>query len=160
LNKALRRFTKAFLCRQTKDRFDVEYVFERLIRSDIQAHLAIGDMARDADIADHAAARHDLPVAIGCACRGGGGFGSAAVLPVFPTRGVGQLHDGGVAAGLLGMRGKPWVLAMDRTNWDSGKMAINILMILVIWNGMGVPLIWTLLPPELAEGFRLFTPLS
>jgi hypothetical protein len=60
----------------------------------------------------------------------------------------------GVAAGLLGMRGKPWVLAMDRTNWDSGKTAINILMISVIWNGMGVPLIWTLLPPELAEGFR------
>jgi hypothetical protein len=27
----------------------------------------------------------------------------------------------GVAAGLLGMRGKPWVLAVDRTNWDSGK---------------------------------------
>jgi hypothetical protein len=51
-----------------------------------------------------------------------------------------------VVADLLGMGGKPWVLAMDRTNWDFGKTTINILMISVIWNGMGVPLIWTLLP--------------
>jgi hypothetical protein len=51
-----------------------------------------------------------------------------------------------VVADLLGMRGKPWVLAMDRTNWEFGKTTINILMISVIWNGMGVPLIWTLLP--------------
>jgi Transposase DDE domain len=58
--------------------------------------------------------------------------------------------DGAVTARvvveLLGMRGKPWVLAMDRTNWEFGKTTINILMISVIWNGMGVPLIWTLLP--------------
>ena len=58
--------------------------------------------------------------------------------------------DGAMAArivvDLLGMRGKPWVLAIDRTNWDFGKTTINILMISVIWNGMGVPLIWTLLP--------------
>jgi hypothetical protein len=51
-----------------------------------------------------------------------------------------------VVVDLLGMRGKPWVLAMDRTNWEFGKTTINILMISVIWNGMGVPLIWTLLP--------------
>ena len=51
-----------------------------------------------------------------------------------------------VVADLLGMRGKPWVLAMDRTNWEFGKTTINILMISVIWKGMGVPLIWTLLP--------------
>jgi hypothetical protein len=35
---------------------------------------------------------------------------------------------------------------MDRTNWEFGRTTINILMISVIWNGMGVPLIWTLLP--------------
>jgi len=51
-----------------------------------------------------------------------------------------------VVADLLGMRGKPWVLAMDRTNWEFGKTSINILMVSAIWNGMGVPLIWTLLP--------------
>ena len=52
-----------------------------------------------------------------------------------------------VVVDLLGIREKPWVLAMDRTNWEFGKATINILMISVIWNGMGVPLIWTLLPP-------------
>ena len=51
-----------------------------------------------------------------------------------------------VVVDLLGLEGKPWVLAMDRTNWDFGKSTINILMISVIWNGMGIPLIWTLLP--------------
>ena len=58
--------------------------------------------------------------------------------------------DGAMAAQvvvyLLGLAGKPWVLAMDRTNWDFGKTTINILMISVMWNGMGVPLIWVLLP--------------
>jgi hypothetical protein len=58
--------------------------------------------------------------------------------------------DGAMAARvvveLLGLAGKPWVLAMDRTNWDFGKTTINILMISVIWKGMGLPLIWTLLP--------------
>ena len=51
-----------------------------------------------------------------------------------------------VVVDLLGLGGKSWVLAMDRTNWDFGKTTINILMISVIWNGMGIPLIWTLLP--------------
>src|SRR5664279_4701058 len=47
---------------------------------------------------------------------------------------------------LLGLGGKPWVLAIDRTNWDFGKTTINILMISVTWNGMGIPLLWMLLP--------------
>lgn len=49
-----------------------------------------------------------------------------------------------VIVGLL--RGKPWVLATDRTNWEFGKTTINILMISVIGNGMGIPLTWALLP--------------
>lgn len=51
-----------------------------------------------------------------------------------------------VVVEMLGLAGKPWTLAIDRTNWDFGKTTINILMISVIWNGMGIPLIWTLLP--------------
>jgi len=51
-----------------------------------------------------------------------------------------------VVADLLGLSGKPWVLAVDRTNWEFGKTTINILMVSVIWNGMGIPLLWTLLP--------------
>jgi hypothetical protein len=47
---------------------------------------------------------------------------------------------------LLGLGDKPWVLAMDRTNWDFGKTTINILMISVMWHGIGIPLIWVLLP--------------
>lgn len=53
-----------------------------------------------------------------------------------------------VVADLLGLAGKPWELAIDRTNWDFGKTTINILMISVIWNGMGIPLIWVLLPKQ------------
>lgn len=51
-----------------------------------------------------------------------------------------------VVVELLRLDGKPWVLAMDRTNWDFGKTTINILMISVSWNGMGIPLLWMLLP--------------
>src|SRR6266851_1576779 len=51
-----------------------------------------------------------------------------------------------VVVDLLGLGGKPWVLAIDRTNWDVGKTTINILMISVVWNGMGIPLLWMLLP--------------
>ncbi len=60
-----------------------------------------------------------------------------------------RLDDGVVArmvVGLLGLAGNPWVLAMDRTNWKFGKTSINILMLSVVWNGLGVPLLWTLLP--------------
>jgi len=55
-------------------------------------------------------------------------------------------HSARVVVELLGLSGKPWVLAIDRTNWDFGKTTINILMISLAWNGMGIPLLWTLLP--------------
>ena len=55
-------------------------------------------------------------------------------------------HSARVVVELLGLSGKPWVLAIDRTNWDFGKTTINILMISVTWNGMGIPLLWMLLP--------------
>jgi hypothetical protein len=46
----------------------------------------------------------------------------------------------------LGLHGKPWGLAIDRTNWEFGRTTINILMLSVEWNGIGIPLLWTLLP--------------
>lgn len=55
-------------------------------------------------------------------------------------------HAARVVIELLGLSGKPWVLAIDRTNWDFGKTTINILMISVSWNGTGIPLLWMLLP--------------
>lgn len=51
-----------------------------------------------------------------------------------------------MVASLLGLAGKPWTLAIDRTNWKLGKTEINILMISVEWRGVGIPLIFTLLP--------------
>jgi hypothetical protein len=47
---------------------------------------------------------------------------------------------------LLSLDGKPWVLAIDRTNWDFGRSTVNILMISVEWQGIGIPLLWALLP--------------
>ena len=51
-----------------------------------------------------------------------------------------------IVVDLLGLAGKPWVLAIDRTNWKFGRANINFLMLSVEWNGIGVPLLWTLLP--------------
>jgi hypothetical protein len=69
-----------------------------------------------------------------------------------------------IVAALLGLHGKPWVLAMDRTNWDFGRATINFLMISVEWRGTGIPLIWTLLPKtgnsSSAERIALFDRLA
>jgi hypothetical protein len=53
-----------------------------------------------------------------------------------------------MVVGLLGLDGKPWTLTIDRTNWDFGRVSINILMIAVIWNGVGIPLMWIFLPSK------------
>jgi len=39
----------------------------------------------------------------------------------------------------------PYRLSLDRTNWKFGKTNINILMISVCHQGVGIPLIWTML---------------
>jgi hypothetical protein len=41
-----------------------------------------------------------------------------------------------VVVELLGLGGKSWVLAIDRTNWDFGKTTINILIICVLQKQM------------------------
>ncbi|MFZ5617098.1 MAG: IS4 family transposase, partial [Pseudomonadota bacterium] len=51
-----------------------------------------------------------------------------------------------IVASMLGLAGRPWTLAIDRTNWKLGKTEINILMISVEWRGIGVPPIFTVLP--------------
>jgi hypothetical protein len=51
-----------------------------------------------------------------------------------------------IVVALLGLEGKPWTLTIDRTNWFFGRAAINILMIAVEWRGLGIPLLWRLLP--------------
>jgi hypothetical protein len=53
-----------------------------------------------------------------------------------------------IVVALLGLEGKPWRLAIDRTKWFFGRTSINILMIAVEWRGVGIPLLWTLLPAQ------------
>lgn len=40
---------------------------------------------------------------------------------------------------------KPWVLTIDRTNWQFGKVQINILMLGVVCQGVAWPLFWIML---------------
>jgi hypothetical protein len=51
-----------------------------------------------------------------------------------------------IVVALLGLEGKPWRLTIDRTKWFFGRTSINILMIAVDWRGVGIPLMWTLVP--------------
>lgn len=39
----------------------------------------------------------------------------------------------------------PWVLSLDRTNWKLGKAELNVLMLCVVHQGVGFPLLWTVL---------------
>jgi Transposase DDE domain len=40
---------------------------------------------------------------------------------------------------------QPWVLSVDRTNWQSGESTFNILMLGVVHEGVAFPLVWTML---------------
>lgn len=46
---------------------------------------------------------------------------------------------------LLGIPG-PYTLALDRTNWKVGAVDINILMLSIVYRGIGFPVVWTVLP--------------
>ena len=66
---------------------------------------------------------------------------------VLPAKRVGTL--------VLALAPKPaegWVLAMDRTNWQFGKTHINILVVSVILNGVGLPITWLVLPKSTKRG--------
>lgn len=66
---------------------------------------------------------------------------------VLPARTIGAL--------ILALSPKPsngWVLAMDRTNWQFGKSHINILVVTVILNGVGLPIAWRMLPKKTKRG--------
>ena len=40
----------------------------------------------------------------------------------------------------------PDTLALDRTNWKIGKVEVNILLLSVVYRGIGFPLVWCVLP--------------
>jgi hypothetical protein len=46
---------------------------------------------------------------------------------------------------MLGLPG-PYTLALDRTNWKVGVVDLNILMLSIVYRGIGVPIVWTVLP--------------
>jgi hypothetical protein len=46
---------------------------------------------------------------------------------------------------LLGIPG-PYTLALDRTNWKVGAIEINILMLAIVYRGIGFPVVWLVLP--------------
>lgn len=46
---------------------------------------------------------------------------------------------------LLGVPG-PYTLALDRTDWKIGTVHINILMLSIVYRGIGFPVVWFVLP--------------
>lgn len=40
----------------------------------------------------------------------------------------------------------PYTLALDRTNWKIGQSEVNILLLSVVYRGIGFPLVWCVLP--------------
>lgn len=45
---------------------------------------------------------------------------------------------------LIGVPG-PWVLTLDRTNWQLGKAPLNILVLAICYKGVAIPVLWTIL---------------
>ena len=43
---------------------------------------------------------------------------------------------------LLGVAG-PYTLALDRTNWKVGAADLNILMLSIVYRGVGISVVWT-----------------
>lgn len=46
---------------------------------------------------------------------------------------------------MLGLPG-PYTLALDRTNWKVGVVDLNLLMLSIVYRGVGVPVVWIVLP--------------
>jgi hypothetical protein len=45
---------------------------------------------------------------------------------------------------LVGVSG-PWVLTLDRTNWQLGQTPLNILVLGLVYKGAAIPILWTVL---------------
>ena len=46
---------------------------------------------------------------------------------------------------IMGLSGRPWHLALDRTNWKFGRAHVNILMLGIVHGKVCIPLFWRLL---------------
>jgi hypothetical protein len=74
-----------------------------------------------------------------------------------------------IAALLVSLIGvpSPWVLTLDRTNWQLGKTPLNMLVLGIVYQGVAIPVLWTILEKKgnsntaerqliVAEFIRLF----
>ena len=48
----------------------------------------------------------------------------------------------------------PWILCMDRTNWNIGRSSVNILMLCVVTRRCRIPLMWTMLDKQGSSNSR------
>jgi hypothetical protein len=46
---------------------------------------------------------------------------------------------------LLPSEAGPWVLTLDRTSWQFGRVAIDVLVLGIVWRGVTWPVLWTVL---------------
>src|SRR5437870_2422161 len=51
-----------------------------------------------------------------------------------------------IAISLVSLIGvpRPWVLTLDRTNWQLGKSPLNILVLGIVYKGVAIPVLWTM----------------
>ena len=57
---------------------------------------------------------------------------------------VDELAIAQTIVGLLNIP-EPWVLSIDRTEWKFGQTVFNILVLGVVYEGVALPLVWTML---------------
>lgn len=52
-----------------------------------------------------------------------------------------------IAALIVALMGvpRPWVLTLDRSNWQLGQTPLNILVLGIVYKGVAIPVLWTLL---------------
>ena len=50
----------------------------------------------------------------------------------------------GLIVSLMGVP-RPWVLTLDRSNWQLGKTPLNILVLGIVYKGVAIPVLWTIL---------------
>jgi hypothetical protein len=55
-----------------------------------------------------------------------------------------EVDDAGIAQTIVTLLAipEPWVLSLDRTNWQLGESTFNILMLGVVHQGVAFPLVW------------------
>jgi Transposase DDE domain len=58
-----------------------------------------------------------------------------------------EISYGVIAVLLVSLMGvpRPWVLTLDRTNWQLGKTPLNVLVLGIVYKGVAIPVLWTIL---------------